>query len=282
MLRILIGLLGVVLSSGVARVSAQDADASAAARMLFEEGVRFADDGDHESAADRFERALDLRWAPPIAYNLADALARLGRVVEASEHLHRVARSADAPEEVQEAARSRLREISPRIARLRVHLRPADSSVELRVDGHPLLPSLHDVAFPIDPGAHRITAHRGAQEAGSVEVTLEPGAESSVELPITPRMPTPEELARAQAERDAAAAQDAERTAAREAAAAAREAAAQSRRRRRLGGGLGAVGAVIVAAIVIGVAVAARPSAPQTSGDFDPPRLTGTVRGVQP
>ncbi|MBX3249786.1 MAG: tetratricopeptide repeat protein [Myxococcales bacterium] len=276
MLRITSGLVGLVLWLGVAGASAQDADATAAARALFEEGVRFADRGDHDAAADRFDRALRLRWAPPIAYNLADALARLGRIVEASEHLHRVARSAEAPEPVKEAARARLDELTPRIARLRVHLRPSgEPGIELRVDGRPLLSSLHDVAFPIDPGARRVTAHRGEQEAGSVEVVLEPGAESSVELPLAPRLPTPEELARAEAERAEAAARDAERVAE-------VRARAERTRRRRLGGGLGAAGAVVVAAIVIGIAVAARPTAPQTVGDFDPPRLAGDVRGVQP
>jgi hypothetical protein len=50
-----------------------------------------------------------------------------------------------------------------------------------------------------------------------------------------------------------------------------------------LGAGLGAAGAVVVGAIVLGIALALRPEAdPRVDGNFDPPRLRGRVDGVMP
>ncbi|MCA9615224.1 MAG: tetratricopeptide repeat protein, partial [Myxococcales bacterium] len=97
-----------------------DESATAAARALFAEGVSAAEAGDHATAVDRFERALALRWAPPIAYNLAEALAQVGRYVEAVEQLHSVER-AEAPADMQANARLRREELEPRLGRLRVN-----------------------------------------------------------------------------------------------------------------------------------------------------------------
>ena len=62
----------------------------ASARELFEQGVALAERGDWVAAEDRFRRALSLRNSSVIAYNLASALCEQGKLVEASELLHRV------------------------------------------------------------------------------------------------------------------------------------------------------------------------------------------------
>lgn len=267
------------LSFAQSREADVDEANTAAARALFAEGVQLAEAGDHAAAADRFERALSLRWAAPIAYNLADSLGNLGRFVEASELLHAVER-ADAPPEIREAARIRREELAPNVGRLRVALVPDEAGLEIRVDGRVLPTALHGMAFPADPGAREVTVHRGAQEAGRATATVTAGAESRVEVAIAPPLPSPEELAAEEERRRV----EAEQAAAREAAleAALRE-ETSARRRRRLGGALGAVGAVVLASVAIGLVVALRPEAdPRIDGNFDPPRLEGRVEGVMP
>lgn len=267
--------LGLVLASpGFAQRDVQADEAqTAAARALFAEGVEAAHRGDHSAAADRFERALALRWAPPIAYNLAEALAQAGRYVEAIEHLRSVERAAEASNEMKASAAARRVELQPLVARLRVTLAPGEPGLEIRVNGRVVPDALRGVAFPVDPGVLAISVRRGAREVRRSSATVGPGAEASVHIVVAPSMPTPEEAAAA-AERQRAEAGGAHGRV---------EPGASQRRRRRLGGALGVVGAVVVSAIIIGIVVALRPEAePRLDGNFDPPRLQGPVEGVTP
>jgi tetratricopeptide (TPR) repeat protein len=250
---------------------------TAAARALFGEGVQLAQAGDHAAAADRFQRALELRWAPPIAHNLAEALAQLGRYVEAIEHLRSVERSTEATDDVKASAAERRVELEPMVGRLRVTLAPDEPGLEIRVDGRALPEALRGMAFPVDPGERAVTVHRGEQEAGRTNATVVAATETSVYVEVAPRMPTPEELAAEEERRRAI--EEAERAR----LDAERAEATNATRRRRLGGGLGAAGAVVVGAIVLGIALALRPEAdPRVDGNFDPPRLQGRVEGVMP
>lgn len=256
---------------------------SAAARALFAEGLTAAEAGDHAAAADRFERALELRWAAPIAYNFAEALSRMGRLVEAIENLHAIERS-EASLDVKETARARREELEPSVGRLRVVLTPDEPGLSIRVDGRPLPQALRGVAFPVDPGERRLTIHRGAQEAGVAQSTVVAGVETTVHVEVAPRLPTPEELAAEEERRRSV--EEAERRRLEEQRRVREEARARAaavRRRRRLGGALGAAALVVLGAAVVGVTVALRPQAdPRLEGNFDPPRIQGRVEGVTP
>ncbi len=256
---------------------------SAAARALFAEGLTAAEAGDHAAAADRFERALELRWAAPIAYNLAEALSRMGRYVEAIENLHAIERST-ASLDVKETARARREELEPSVGRLRVVLTPDEPGLAIRVDGRPLPEALRGVAFPVDPGERQLTIHRGAQEAGAAQSTVVAGLETTVHVEVAPPLPTPEELAAEEERRRSV--EEAERQRLQEEHRMREEARARAtavRRKRRLGGALGVAAAVVLGAVAVGVAVALRPEAdPRLDGNFDPPRIQGRVEGVTP
>ncbi len=256
---------------------------SAAARALFAEGLTAAEAGDDAAAADRFERALELRWAAPIAYNLAEALSRMGRYVEAIENLHAIERST-ASLDVKETARARREELEPSVGRLRVVLTPDEPGLAIRVDGRPLPEALRGVAFPVDPGERQLTIHRGAQEAGAAQSTVVAGLETTVHVEVAPPLPTPEELAAEEERRRSV--EEAERQRLQEEHRMREEARARAtavRRKRRLGGALGVAAAVVLGAVAVGVAVALRPEAdPRLDGNFDPPRIQGRVEGVTP
>lgn len=262
----------VLSSSGAAQRGVQpDETQTAAARALFAEGVELAQADDHVAAADRFERALALRWAPPIAHNLALSLAQLGRYVEAIEHLRSVERAAEASDEMKAGAAERRLELEPRVGRLRVTLAPDGPGLEIRVDDRTLSEALRGMAFPVDPGEHIVLVYRAEQEVGRTSAMVVAGAEANAYVEVA--VPTPTEVA-AEEERQRAD-QDRVRTPF--------ETRASRTKRRRLGGALGAVGAVVVGAIVVGLVVALRPEAdPRVDGNFNPPRLQGQVEGVMP
>ena len=52
--------------------------------------------------------------------------------------------------------------------------------------------ALVGVPQPADPGPHRVSIHRGGQELGAAEVTVESGREASVALEAPPPPPEPE------------------------------------------------------------------------------------------
>jgi predicted transcriptional regulator len=156
----------------------------AAARALFEEGLRHADAGRWGEAADRFERAYALRPTPEIAYNWATALGRLGRLVRASELLRQVERDPQAPAGVRRAAGARLAKLRPRIGRLTVRVEGAAAGAPVLLDGRPLDAALVGVAFPIDPGLHSLEAR--PRKGGAVTRVAMVGEGAEVMLTLDP------------------------------------------------------------------------------------------------
>jgi hypothetical protein len=173
------------------------AEQSAAARALFTQGVEHADRQQWNDAADRFRRAMAMRPSPVIAYNLAQTLVHINRLVEATEHLRFVLRSQDANRSVRAGARRMLDSLQPRLATLTIRVSGHVEGAEFRLDGEEVSSAVLAVPMPADPGRRRITAHRGGAEVASMEVALAEGAsgEATLEVPAPPVVPTPVETA---------------------------------------------------------------------------------------
>jgi hypothetical protein len=169
------------VQGGVVHAQTTDPATTAAARSLFERGASAADAGDHATAADLLARSLALRSSPVVAFNLAQSLAQLGRLVEASETL--VLAERGATNETLRAAAAELRaQIAARLAHVTVTVSPPDTDAEVRLDGSPLAAALRGTATPVDPGAHVATALREGVEVARVEVDV---AEAQVaDLPL--------------------------------------------------------------------------------------------------
>jgi hypothetical protein len=257
-----VSILLVALALGPTTGRAQDdveATRSASARALFSEGVNFADHNRWTEAADRFRRALAIRDSPVIAYNLASALAELGKLIEASELLRRIASNPEADAELRKSAAATLAEVTPRIARVAIHAEGRREGDRIALDEHVLLDAQLDVAVPIDPGVHLLAAHRGNEildsrtfevaESGSIVVTLQ-----------LARAPLPREVAVASA---APPNQD---------IVASSESDTPLTQQWWFWAG---VGTVAVGAVVIGVLVASAGKSKSTTpqGNFDPPVL---------
>jgi len=181
------------------RAGAQDAETTASARALFEEGVALSDRGDWPTAADRLRRSYALRPSSVVAFNLARADIQIGRLVEASELLRPIGRDAAAQQRLRDAASALLTEITPRIARLRIELRGDRSAVTIALDGRALPDAAIGVERPTDPGERVVTATRDDVEIASGRVTLAPGGSDSVTLELprraAVRVATPTEAA---------------------------------------------------------------------------------------
>lgn len=194
-------LLSLALAAGRVRAQEDAEERQAAARALFEQGIDFVDAGDFEQAADRFERSLELRFSPVVAYNLSNALVQLGRYVESSERLREVIRAADTDPQVVAAAETQLEAVLGRIGQLTIRVTGDPESVEVRRDGEELADALLGVTQPVDPGEHTVTLHRNGEELARETVTVSEAGSATVTLeappapePITP-VPSPAEAA---------------------------------------------------------------------------------------
>lgn len=176
----------VTLSTGAGRAYAQAApsdDETAQARALFAEGLELADGGDWERAVHRFRRALELRDAAPVRYNLATSLARMGRLVEALEEVARVVDMADADEEVRAAAQQLREEITPRLGRLSVLVDGETEGTHVTVDGRPW-EAASGVAAPSDPGVRVVRLMRDMAELDLEEADVPEGGATTVHLEV--------------------------------------------------------------------------------------------------
>ena len=105
---------------------AQSAENKAAARNLGIEGIKLADAGDCEAAAEKLQRAEALYHAPTILGRLGECQVNLGRIVEGTENLNRVVREplpSNAPDaflKARERAQKVLDSALPKIARLKI------------------------------------------------------------------------------------------------------------------------------------------------------------------
>lgn len=191
--RILAFLLATLLTN---LALAQGSHQTALARALFEEGIELADAGNWPAAADRFGRAYELKPTSGIAFNWASALAKTGKLVQASELLEGVVRDPGAAVELKRDSERMLRELSPRIARLRLSVdRELSAAGIVTVDGKEWPTAVWDVSSPIDPGPHVVSCRNGRGELARVEVDLSEGEQKDVLLSAHPLSRTADGLA---------------------------------------------------------------------------------------
>jgi hypothetical protein len=170
------------------QAQASDGMARDAARQLGNEGIDLYEQGDYAGAVDRLGRAYQVLKVPTLGLWYARALAKTGKLVEASERYAEVTHmqvDPDAPAVMQQAKRDAAQEraeLQPRIPRVVVKVTGAASGEpEITVDGKPIPPALVGVAVAMNPGVRNIEARAGTQTA-SQQVKLAEGEKRTVEL----------------------------------------------------------------------------------------------------
>lgn len=157
---------------------------TAEARRLFAEGLAHVDAEEWDLASEKFRAALALKWAPPVAYNLAAALARSGLMVDALALLDKIEASPRGVSvRLRRDARSLRRQLAMRVANLEVRLEGNAMGVQLLVDDE-----VHAFAEPrvLDPGRHRLAVVRDGHVVVSRELYLAEGGRDRVVLSLPP------------------------------------------------------------------------------------------------
>lgn len=186
----------VIVAGALTRASAQGANDEAIALALFNEGRALAEAGDLAHACPKFEAADRLTGWLGVELNLADCYARLGRTASAWVVFRKAAAKAEVTGDDRASyAVARAAALKPALARLTITA--AITPVEVRIDDVVLTGAELGVAFPIDPGAHRVEARLpGEPEVWSRTVKVTPRASLTVAIPAPVHRPEAAVVAR--------------------------------------------------------------------------------------
>ena len=176
----------------------------AAARALGQEGVKLADAGNCHDAVERLARSEKIFHAPTTLGRLGECQIQLGKIVDGTENLNKVARESLAPGapaafvQAQDRARRVLAEAKPKIAKLKIAVAgPSDVAWTVKVDGEPIPLANLNTNRPMDPGEHVVEAAALGYKTARAKVTLPEGGTDSVALTleVDPNAPKPEQPA---------------------------------------------------------------------------------------
>jgi hypothetical protein len=181
--------LGLALSFA-APAQAQEVDAAtrSAARDLGYAGVNAYQAGDYTTASAKLEKAYAVLKAPSLGLWSARALAKLGKLVEASERYVDVTRlqvsggDVAVHEQAKKDAASEHAALAPRVPKLLVRVTGVEErEVAVTIDGTPLANALIGEHSPVNPGTHTVSGKRG-DETVEERISIAAGTEQSVEL----------------------------------------------------------------------------------------------------
>jgi hypothetical protein len=171
-----------------AGTSAQDT-ATAEARARFDEGIKLAEAGDHESARLKFNQAWALMKIPAILYNLARSEQLSNHPVEALEHYRQFAKAPPDPKitDVQrQRAAENIVELSKKVGQIEVE---APTGARISVDGRAIEPGNTD-PIPVAPGRHVVEAIADGK-VKNVTVECSAGTITKAKLVDAPAPPPP-------------------------------------------------------------------------------------------
>jgi hypothetical protein len=167
---------------------AQDKASISTARELAKQGFQAYDEGRYEEAVEKSRAAYEVVRVPTLAVNLARALTKLGRLIEASElYLEATQLPRSEPwqavqdEALRDAERERA-ELLPRIPRLRIIIEGADQAqLTVTIDNQKVPASLVGTEQMVDPGQRVVVGKRGPEEAREI-VSAKAGEHLQVKL----------------------------------------------------------------------------------------------------
>jgi len=160
---------------------------TATARALAKEAFAAYDDGEFAKAAELFERAEKLHYAPTLLLGLARSQVKLGQYVEARENYHRIvnhqlpAGASPAFREALETAKAEVATLDDKIAWVIIIVQgPANPEVAL--DGTAISTASLSVKRAVNPGMHKVTAEASGARGESTFVVR---AGESTEVRLT-------------------------------------------------------------------------------------------------
>jgi hypothetical protein len=151
-----------------------DAQSSAAAQALFDDGVALRKAGKIEQACAKFQESLRLEATVGTRFNLADCMERLGKHATAWSQFLQVAADTERAGEPERAAaaRARAKKLEPRLSKMIIEpARPAPGMVIER-DGVAVGQPQWGTALPVDPGPHQVVAKAPGMKPWSQQVVV--------------------------------------------------------------------------------------------------------------
>lgn len=187
--RVVIATLALALLPGVAYADEPSAADIASARKIGFEGIKLADKGDCAAAIDKLARAEKLFHAPTTLGRLGECQVQVGKVVEGTENLGRVARE-DLPSNAPAAfvtararARKQLAAATPMLAHAKIVVKaPPDATVSVAIDGVPVNAANVGEERVLDPGPHLVEATAPGYVKASSAINLPEGGTEQVTL----------------------------------------------------------------------------------------------------
>lgn len=202
-------LVSTMLCAAPAGAQPVDDQLRATARALADEGMAFYEKKQYADALDRFDRAAAIIQAPTITLHAARSLDKLGRLIEAAERYRACInapiddKAPDAYKDAQEAARTELQTLTPRIPSIEIVVQgPGADTAIVSLDGKIIPKALIGVKSLVNPGEHKISAttdtHSDVEEVTVVEkqvsrliLELEPKSVGNIEPPPPPEKDKP-------------------------------------------------------------------------------------------
>ncbi len=178
----------------VAPAALAEAD-QAAAEALFRAAHALLDKGDYAAGCPKFEASLALSPSASTMLNIARCHEHDGKTAAAWEDYNRAVvlnketRGADRQKKLEAVAQKGLRELEPRLPRLRVRVSTPPPGLEVKRDDTRLPAGALGEALPIDPGPHRVEAGAPGYRSETRSVTIEEGKTVTVELTLAVEPP---------------------------------------------------------------------------------------------
>ena len=187
--------VGAVLAALAAAPSVARAEPTnaAAAEALFPEGGELLDRGSLEEACDRFRRSQKLDPAVGTLLNLGECYERLGRFASAWTTYGQAASLAIERRDERRAdlARKALDRVTPRLARLTIHVAARSQQVSVTRGGVAVDEAAFDTAVPVDPGPQKVEATAEGHRPFTTTVIVGDGATEAVTVPELAPLPPP-------------------------------------------------------------------------------------------
>lgn len=181
------------LASAAGAAAQPSANDAAVAEVLFEEGKRLMADGKLAEACPKLAESNRLDTGIGTLLFLADCYEKNGQVASAWATFREAATLAQKTTDSREKiAQGRAAALEPVLPRLTVAVPAASRVAGLRVerDGAEVGTVQWDVALPMDPGKHALTATAPGRVAWTTTVVVERGVRARVEIPTLAPAPT--------------------------------------------------------------------------------------------
>jgi hypothetical protein len=170
--------------------AAQTADALAAARRVFAQGLEDEDAKRYEVALDEFQQVAKVKETSNVRYRIASCLDALGRLAEALLNYNvatRLGANDPAAGDTVHAARTRAAQLDVVVPRLTLGLpTPSPPNLHVLIDEVPVDPDALGGPLLLDAGHHSIAATATGTSAFRTSMTLPEGSRASIAIELPP------------------------------------------------------------------------------------------------